>query len=245
MTQIAGWPPGLGLRVHEILDSTNEEARRLARAGERGPLWIVAREQNAGRGRRGRSWVSQRGNLFASLLTRAPAHCAAQLAFAAGLAVGETVAGFAPSAETSLKWPNDVLLDGKKVAGILLEGLGGDALAIGIGINLSHCPDETEFPAVSIAQVTGSAPDWDATLLRLAGAMAAWYEIWRGGLGFAPVRTAWLARAGGLGGPIRARLEGNEMQGVFETIDEDGALLLRQGSGALARITAADVFFGS
>jgi BirA family biotin operon repressor/biotin-[acetyl-CoA-carboxylase] ligase len=244
MTQIRGWPHGLGLNVHEALDSTNEEARRLAAAGERSPLWIVAREQTAGRGRRGRIWVSQRGNLFATLLTRAPALHAAQLAFAAGLAVGDTVAAYAPNAQSTLKWPNDVLLDGKKAAGILLEALGGDALAIGIGINLAHSPADTEFSAISIAALTGTAPALDEALLRLAGAMTAWYEIWRG-QGFAPVRAAWLARAGGLGSPIRARLEGNEMQGVFESIDDDGALLLRQGSGTLTRIAAGEVFFRS
>ena len=209
MTDIPGWPQGLGLNVHETLDSTNEAARRLAAAGERGPLWIVAREQTA---------------------------------FAAGLAVAETVAVYAPNAQTTLKWPNDVLLDGKKAAGILLESLTLDALAIGIGINLAHHPTDTEFPAISIADLTGSAPDWDAALLRLAGAMAAWYEVWRE-QGFAPVRTAWLARAAGLGRPIRARLEGSEMQGVFENLDEDGALLLRQESGTLTRITAGEVFF--
>jgi BirA family biotin operon repressor/biotin-[acetyl-CoA-carboxylase] ligase len=155
------------------------------------------------------------------LLTRAVAPSAAQLAFAAGLAVGDTVAQLAPNAQTTLKWPNDVLLNGKKAAGILLEALGEDALAIGIGINLIHCPEGTEFPAISIAQVTGSAPEFEDVLSRLAGDMAAWYEIWRE-QGFAPVRTAWLARAGGLGRPIRARLEGSEMLGVFETIAEDG-----------------------
>ena len=241
MTDIPGWPQRLGLKIHETLDSTNEEARRLAAAGEHGPLWIVAREQTAGRGRRGRAWVSQRGNLFATLLTRAAAPSAAQLAFAAGLAVAQTVAVYAPNVQLKLKWPNDVLLDGKKSAGILLESLTPDALAIGIGINLAHHPTDTEFPAISIAALTGSAPDWDAALLRLAGAIAAWYEVWCD-QGFAPVRTAWLARAAGLGRPIRARLEGSEMQGVFENLDQDGALLLRHESGTLTRITAGEVF---
>jgi BirA family transcriptional regulator, biotin operon repressor / biotin---[acetyl-CoA-carboxylase] ligase len=244
VTHIAGWPQGLGLNIHETLDSTNEEARRLAATGERGPLWIVAREQTAGRGRRGRGWVSSRGNLFATLLTRAAAPAAAQLAFAAGLAVGETVAACASNAQMTLKWPNDVLLDGKKAAGILLEALGEDALAIGIGINLAHHPTDTEFPAISMTALAGSVPDWDGALQRLAGAMAAWYEVWRG-QGFAPVRTAWLARAAGLGRPIRARLEGSEMQGVFENLDEDGALLLRQETGTLTRVTAGEVFFRS
>jgi len=242
VTQIPGWPQGLGLHMHESLDSTNEEARRLAVAGERGPLWILAHEQSAGRGRRGRAWVSERGNLFATLLTRAAPPVAAQLAFAAGLAAGETMAALAPNARMTLKWPNDVLLDGRKAAGILLEGLIEDALAIGVGLNLAHHPQVTEFPAISIAALTGSAPDPRDGLLRLAGRMAAWYEIWNGG-GFATVRTAWLARAAGLGAPIRARLQGSEMEGVFENLDEDGALLLREASGVLTRITAGDVFF--
>lgn len=242
MTDIAGWPQGLGLQLHDTLDSTNEEARRVAGTGARGPLWIVAREQTAGRGRRGRAWVSQRGNLFATLLTCAPPHIAAQLAFAAALSVGETVRTYAPNAEMTLKWPNDVLLNGRKVAGILLESLGEGALAIGIGINLAHHPRETEFPATSIAALVGSVPDWQAALLRLAETMSAWYEVWRDG-GFAPVRTAWLAHAAGLGHPLRARLEGSEMQGIFETIGEDGALILRDTSGARIRIASGEVFF--
>jgi BirA family biotin operon repressor/biotin-[acetyl-CoA-carboxylase] ligase len=240
----SNWPDGIGLRRFDSIDSTNDEARRLARTGERGPLWIVAREQAAGRGRRGRAWISQRGNLFATLLTRAAQPVAAELAFAAALAAGEAISVLAPSSEVTLKWPNDVLLNGKKAAGILLEGLGEDALAIGIGINLVHHPLDTEFPATSIATATGSAPDPDDVLLKLAGRMAAWYEIWRE-QGFTPVRAAWMSRAAGLGHPIRARLEGNEMAGLFEDLDMDGALLLRQSSGALVRITAGEVFWRS
>ena len=242
MTQIPGWLQGLGLRRYETLDSTNEEARRLAMADERAPLWIVAREQSLGRGRRGRAWVSGAGNLFATLLTRAAPATAAQLGFAAGLAAAEAISACAPASQVTLKWPNDVLLEGRKAAGILLEAMGEDALAIGIGINLAHHPSDTEFPATAIAAITGSAPDPDVTLLRLASGMAAWYEIWRE-QGFAPLRTAWLARAAGLGRPIRTRLAESEMHGVFEDLDDDGALLLRAPSGELTRITAGDVFF--
>jgi BirA family biotin operon repressor/biotin-[acetyl-CoA-carboxylase] ligase len=244
VTEIPGWPQGLGLDLHDTLDSTNEEARRLAGAGARGPLWIVAREQTAGRGRRGRAWVSERGNLFATLLTRAAPPIAAQLAFAAALGVGETVCAYAPDAAMTLKWPNDVLLNGRKVAGILLESLGEDALAIGIGVNLAHHPQHTEFPATSIAALAGSAPDWQAVLLRLAKTMSAWYEVWRDA-GFARIRTAWLAHAAGLGYPIRARLEGSEMAGTFETIGEDGALILRDASGVRTRIASGEIFFAN
>jgi BirA family biotin operon repressor/biotin-[acetyl-CoA-carboxylase] ligase len=242
VTAIQGWPRGLGLRRYETLDSTNEEARRVAKTGQRGPLWIVSREQTAGRGRRGRVWISESGNLFATLLMPVTTSLSAQLGFVAGLAATDAIIAHAPSAEVKLKWPNDVLLNGKKVAGILLEGLGDDLFAIGIGINLAHYPVGTEIPSVSITAVTGQVPDPDGILLRLATAMTAWYEIWLR-QGFQPVRKAWLLRASGVGHAIRARIGDSERDGVFEDLDEDGALLLRDGSGTLTRITAGDVFF--
>ena len=242
MTAIRGWPPDLGLRRYDTLDSTNEEARRLARNGVRGPLWIVSAVQTAGRGRRGRVWISESGNLFATLLMPVTTSLSPQLGFVAGLAAADAIAAHAPGAQVALKWPNDVLLNGKKVAGVLLEALGHDSLAIGIGINLLHYPPDTEIPSISIAAVTGSPPDFDGILLRLARAMTAWYEIWLRG-GFQPVRKAWLMRASGLGHAIRARLADSEREGVFEDLDEDGALLLRDPTGTLTRITAGDVFF--
>jgi len=229
------------IRRYDVVDSTNDEARRLAAAGEAGPLWIVAREQSKGRGRRGRVWVSQQGNLFATLLTRGSRPASGQLAFVAGLAAGEAIAQLAPTIPVVLKWPNDVLLGGKKVCGILLEGF-GEALAIGIGVNLAHYPADAEFPATSVKETTGRAPNSDDALTLLAGTMAAWYEVWRA-RGFAPVREAWLGRASHLGAEIRARLEGDEVRGVFENLDEDGALLLRMADGTLRRIAAGDVFF--
>jgi len=242
VTAIRGWPSDLGLRRYDTLDSTNEEARRLAKSGARGPLWIVSAAQTAGRGRRGRVWISESGNLFATLLMPVTTSLSAQLGFVAGLAAADAIAAHAPGAEVALKWPNDVLLNGKKVAGILLETLGHDSLAIGIGINLVHYPRETEIPSISIAAVIGSPPDLDGILLRLASAMTAWYEIWLE-QGFQPVRKAWVSRATGLGRPVRARLADSEREGVFEDLDEDGALLLRNGAGTLTRITAGDVFF--
>ena len=157
---------------------------------------------------RSRAWVSQEGNLFATLLLQAPPATSAQLCFAAGLAVGETVAAYAPNAEVTLKWPNDVLLDGRKAAGILLQQEGA-MLAVGIGVNLASHPEGTEFPAVSVNAATGNAPEPGAALHRLAGRMAAWYEVWRT-QGFRPVRDAWLARAACLGKEIRARLTNGE-----------------------------------
>jgi BirA family biotin operon repressor/biotin-[acetyl-CoA-carboxylase] ligase len=228
------------IRRYGTLDSTNLEALRLARAGEPGPLWIVAREQSAGRGRRGRQWISPPGNLFATWLTRASGSSAAELGFVAALAAAETVGIYAPGAAVALKWPNDVLLEGSKIGGVLLERE-ADALAVGIGINLAHHPEGTEFPATSLAPF-GSVPEPEDALGRLAARMAAWYEVWDHE-GFGPIRTQWRARAFGLGGPIIARVADGEMRGVLEDLDGDGALLIRTGAG-LSRVTAADVFFG-
>jgi BirA family biotin operon repressor/biotin-[acetyl-CoA-carboxylase] ligase len=242
VTAIAGWPKGLALIRHDILDSTNEEARRMAEQGVLGPLWIFARSQTEGRGRRGNTWISEPGNLFATLLVQEPAATAAQIGFAASLAAGEAVGAYVDQERVQLKWPNDVLLDGRKVGGILLETLKGDALAIGIGVNLAHHPLKSEFPATSLCAVLGHAPDPEEVLAKLAGRLGAWYEVWRG-RGFAALRDAWLERAAGLGGEIRARLPGNEIYGVFENLDQDGALLLRKPDRELTRITAGEVFF--
>ncbi len=237
----------MNIRRYEILDSTNEEARRLAEAGERGPIWIFAREQTAGRGRRGRAWVSARGNLFATLLLDPvrPADVCAQLSFAAALATGDVVAGYAPAARVSLKWPNDVLLDGNKAAGILLESSGGralDWLAVGIGINLANHPEGTDMPATSLLKITGCTPDADEAIARLAAAWDAWYGAWMKN-GFAALKDAWLARASGLGERVHARLAAREVQGVFDGLADDGALILREANGKQTRIAAGEVFF--
>lgn len=240
----------ISIRHYDSLDSTNEEARRLAQAGERGPLWIVAREQTAGRGRYGRQWASPAGNLFSTVLLRParPADVCAQLSFAAALAAADAVASFAPQSSVTLKWPNDVLLQGRKVAGILLESSGGahgralDWLAVGTGINLMSYPREVEFPAVSLAEVLGHAPEPEDALQRLATCWSAWYETWMS-KGFAPVREAWLGRAIGLGERVSAQLAGRKLQGVFEGLAEDGTLILREAKGEVTRIAAGEVYF--
>ena len=220
------WPAGYARKFLDTVDSTNEEAKRIAAAGEVGPLWIAADVQTAGRGRRGRSWDSPSGNLCATLLLRPrkSASDCAQLSFIAALAVSDAIAALAPNLQTRLKWPNDVLIEEQKVAGILLESAGGEAkpewLAIGIGLNLAHHPNETEFPATSLAAWGVSANPQDA-LAYLAGSFAKWYECWLAE-GFAPVRDGWLARAAGLGRPMRARLQNGEVLGVFEGLDAAG-----------------------
>jgi BirA family biotin operon repressor/biotin-[acetyl-CoA-carboxylase] ligase len=176
---------------------------------------------------------------------RPVAECA-QLSFVAALASSEAVAQFAPALDIKVKWPNDVLAGGRKVAGILLESAsaGGDSyfLAIGIGINLAHFPTHTEFPATSLAWLGVPVPAAIDALTELAAAFAKWYDIWRG-QGFAPIRDAWLARAANLGLRIRARLTNEEVTGVFEGIDETGALILRETSERVRTIAAGEVFF--
>ena len=235
------WPQGYALARHVELDSTNSEACRLAQAGERGPLWIMTERQSAGRGRRGRSWETLSGNLAATLLLRpsVPREATAQLSFAAALAVADVAAYFAPATAITVKWPNDVLADGKKLAGILLES-GPDWLAVGIGINLAAAPANTECPATALAKFV-EPPSPDDALALLAARFAHWYDAWMSG-GFETLRAAWLARAGGLGLPIRARLPHETRHGVFEGIDGNGALLLNE-QGKVTTIAAGEVFF--
>jgi BirA family biotin operon repressor/biotin-[acetyl-CoA-carboxylase] ligase len=237
---LTAWPPGIGLARLAEVDSTNDEARRRAEAGEVGPLWIMAERQTAGRGRRGRAWQTLDGNLAATLLVRPKAAPPAQLSFAAALAVAEMVSAYAPQVAVTVKWPNDVLAEGKKIAGILLEA-GAGWLAVGVGVNLAHFPDGTEFPATSLAALGVTPPTPEAALALLAARFAHWQALWENE-GFEPLRAAWLARAGGLGLPIRARLPQEEAHGAFEGIDGTGALLLRQ-PGGLRAITAGEVFF--
>lgn len=236
------WPQGYSKQVHAELDSTNEEARRQAEAGVAGPLWIMAERQTAGRGRRGRAWHVPPGNLAATLLLRPQASQAVsgQLSFAAALAVADMAVRFAPQADIAVKWPNDVLADGKKLAGILLEG-GRGWLAVGIGINLAGHPEGTEFPATSLAGLGVAPPSPEEALTVLAARFAHWYDLWMQS-GFECLRTAWLARAKGVGAPIRARLPQETRMGVFEGIDASGALLLNEG-GSVRAISAGEVFF--
>ena len=170
---------------------------------------------------------------------------AAQLGFVAAIAVAEACLALAPEAAISLKWPNDVLLTGRKLAGLLLEsqsrGDGAlDWLVLGIGINLATYPVEVEYPATALA-ATGADVGAEAMLGTLAASFLVWYERWRDGAGFATIRTEWLARAQGLNQPIRVRLPGETREGVFGGLDTDGALLLDTATGR-QRIAAGEVF---
>ncbi len=250
MTARSEWPKGYGRLHFATIDSTNEEARRLAERGEDGPVWIQADMQTAGRGRRGRSWDSPTGNLAATLFLHPgrPVGECAQLSFVAALAVADALAAFSVAINVRLKWPNDVLANGGKIAGILLESAsaGSDVpswLAIGVGVNLARLPEQTEFPATSLAALGLKAPSAEDFLTALAAAFAKWYEAWYR-RGFAEIRDAWFARAAGLGTRIRARLQSEEIFGVFEGIDDRGALILRTDMARARVIAAGDVFFG-
>lgn len=237
-------PAAYRLLSFDTVGSTNDEAKRLARAGAEAGALVWAREQSAGRGRRGRRWVSPPGNLYLSLVLRpaCPASRAAQLGFVAALAVGDTLAALD---RLFYKWPNDVLVAGRKIAGILLEsemGSGGALafLVVGVGVNLASAPEDAELPATSVAIETGTAPSPVTALEAFARHFELWLERWRRD-GFAPVRSAWRARAVGLGGPIRVRLDNTTLAGRFIDIDEEGALLLETG-GERRRIAAGEVF---
>lgn len=229
------------------VDSTNAEAFRRA-PSLTGPLWIVGGEQTAGRGRRARPWSSPPGNFHGTLAMRVsePPATVALRSFAAALALRDAFVALTglPQAFT-LKWPNDVLLNGGKVAGILLEA-SGDILAIGIGVNLIAAlpPEAVEpgaVPPVSLLAETGLRVTPEAFLDDLASAYAVREAAFRSG-GFAALRPDWLAQAARLGTRILARTGNESREGIFETVDDSGNLILRMGSGTVA-IPAADVFF--
>jgi BirA family biotin operon repressor/biotin-[acetyl-CoA-carboxylase] ligase len=237
------------IRVFAELDSTNAEARRCAQAGEIGPVWLRAERQSAGRGRRGRAWDGGQGNLTATLfltLDKPPME-AAQLSYVAALAVGDLVGSYTSQVRAECKWPNDVLIDGRKVAGVLIESgpaLAGDLwLAVGIGVNLASFPEAVERPATALS-VYGPAPHPGEAMARLAQFFDANLDIWLT-YGFEPIKRVWTARAVGIGEACEARLPSETVRGRAEGLDADGALLLRLPGGEARRITAGDVFFGT
>jgi BirA family biotin operon repressor/biotin-[acetyl-CoA-carboxylase] ligase len=250
---MGGFPATAGLIpviAYDLVGSTNAEALALAAKGERGPLFVAAERQSAGRGRRGREWVSEPGNLYTTLLISdpAPAFVSAQLCFVAALALHDAVldgcAGLAPS-RLKLKWPNDLLLDQAKVAGILIEGVGiADrkiAVAIGFGVNCRHHPSETPYPATDFAEVGFSLPPGNL-LAHLGTRWEQRVQEWDRGEGFAATREAWVLRASGIGAAVEVRLPQQTLSGIFESVNEEGALLLRRPDGERIAVAAGDVF---
>ena len=250
---------GYRLAAFDSIGSTNAEAMSRARNGERGPIWFVTTEQTAGRGRRHRPWIAPRGNLASSILEVidiSPA-AAATLGFAAGLALEAALKKISIEASLrsagsddmrfSLKWPNDVLAGSKKLAGILLEAEAVEAhlaVVVGIGTNVVAAPEGTPTPATSLAAL-GVHIGAEELFATLSDTWAEFRGIWDGGRGFAEIRRLWLERAAGLGQPVAIRTAGAPIEGIFDTIDETGCLIIRTSGGERVPVSAGDVYFGS
>ena len=249
---------GYRLVAFDRIGSTNAEALARARDGERGPVWFVTTEQTAGRGRRNRPWIAPRGNLASSILEVvdvAPA-TAATLGFAAGLALEAALRTISLRArrshgsdhlQFSLKWPNDVMAGRRKLAGILLEAEAvgsGLALVVGIGTNVVAAPTGTPVPAVSLRSL-GIDASAEALFAALSDGWSEFRDIWGDGSGFGEIRRLWLQRAAGLGEKVAIKSGGAAIEGTFETIDEQGCMIVRTPEGKLVPISAGDVYFGS
>ncbi len=236
--------------MFETIGSTNDAALAAARAGGPGRSWFVAHAQTAGRGRHGRTWISPPGNLYASLLLldAAPIDVAPQLGFVAGVALARALRALvAEDARLKLKWPNDILFDGAKLGGILLEAtglpIGGLASVIGIGVNCNSYPRDLGYPATALSESGTVAATPQEVFLRLSGEIADWLGIFSAGRGFGAIRREWLALAGGIGEQIKVATPARHFEGRFETIDASGRLLLQNEAGVVA-IDAGDVIVG-
>ena len=251
---------GYRLAAFDSIGSTNVEALSRARDGEQGPLWFVTSEQTAGRGRRHRPWIAPRGNLASSILEVidvSPA-VAATLGFAAGLALEAALQKVSVEASLraagsdhmkfSLKWPNDVLAGPQKVAGILLEAEavadGRLAVVVGIGINVIAAPEGTPTPATSLAAL-GINIGAEELFTVLSDSWAEFRGIWDRGRGFGEIRRLWLERATGLERGVAVHTGGSIVEGIFDTIDESGCMIVRTLDGKRVPISAGDVYFGS
>ena len=249
---------GYGLVAFDRIGSTNAEALSRARDGERGPCWFVTTEQTAGRGRRQRAWIAPRGNLASSILevSEVTPAVAATLGFAAGLALESALRQVSLEAAMrsdggdhlsfALKWPNDVLAGGDKLAGILLEAeqvAGGLAVVVGIGTNVVAAPTDTPTPATSL-KALGIDISAEELFVALSDGWAEFRGIWDRGRGFAEIRRLWLARAAGLGQAVAIKSGNAVVEGTFDTIDEQGCMVVRTREGRLVPITAGDVYFG-
>jgi BirA family transcriptional regulator, biotin operon repressor / biotin---[acetyl-CoA-carboxylase] ligase len=251
---------GYRLETFDQIGSTNVEAMARARAGEPGPVWFVTTEQTAGRGRRHRPWIAPRGNLASTVLEMmdvAPA-MAATLGFAAGLAIETALQRVSIEASLrsagsdhikfSLKWPNDVMVGRQKLVGIALEAeaVGGDRLAVvvGIGTNVVAAPEGTPTPAISLAAL-GIQISAEQLFSALSDAWVEYFGIWDKGRGFDEIRTLWLDRAAGLGQTVAVTSGATTIEGIFDTIDQQGCMIVRTMAGKRMPISAGDVYFGT
>lgn len=250
---------GYRLAAFDQIGSTNTEAISCARDGVSGPMWFVTSEQTAGRGRRHRPWIAARGNLAASVLEviDVSPSIAATLGFAAGLALEEALrkvsietslrSAGSDQMKFSLKWPNDVLAEGQKLAGILLEAEavadGRLAVVVGIGTNVIAAPEGTPMPATSLAAL-GVHTSAEELFTRLSDTWAELRGIWDNGRGFGEIRQRWLARAAGRGEKVAIHTGGATLEGTFDTLDEAGCMIVQTAGGRRVPIAAGDVYFG-
>ena len=240
-------------RLHRFddIDSTNTEAKRLAAEGAPEFTVVLAKSQNAGRGRRGRHWASPPGNLYSSVVLRPDSTPleGAQVSFVAALAVSDVARQVLPAAAAiACKWPNDVIVNGHKISGVLLESAATagrlEWLVLGVGINVRHHPGLTgAYPSSALVGEGATELEVDRVVVHYLDALAAWYGRWRRD-GFQAVRTAWLERALGLGGPVSVALERETVTGRFVDLDSSGALIVETDDGAHVMIAAGDVTFG-
>jgi BirA family transcriptional regulator, biotin operon repressor / biotin---[acetyl-CoA-carboxylase] ligase len=257
---------GYRLRGYDSIGSTNSEAIEAATAGDLGGVWFAARQQTAGRGRRGRQWQSPHGNLAATLLIVPDADptLGATLGFVAGVSLNRALSAILPGglvkigidgadalggrSRIALKWPNDVLADGAKLAGILLEASklpdGRHAVAIGFGVNIVAAPQGLPYPATSLVDL-GVSRTAEDVFEALSDAWIDTFGLWNEGRGIADVLTYWRASAAGLGAPVAVNQDGDILRGIFETIDDAGRLIIRAADDRRIAITAGDVHFGA
>jgi BirA family transcriptional regulator, biotin operon repressor / biotin---[acetyl-CoA-carboxylase] ligase len=229
------------IRHFETIDSTNLEAARLVAAAEQGPLWIIADEQQSGKGRLGRQWTSLKGNLYSTLLLplNAPPQTTPQIGFVVALAVHDTIANICPAEITQLKWPNDCLLEGGKVAGILCETTQGHII-IGCGINIAHSPQGLAYPTSHLQRFNPNATItsvFEAYRTNLKFRL----DQWNSGQGFPSVITDWQARAANLNSTITITQGDATKSGIFRGLAPDGALRLEKADGTVELLYAGDV----
>ncbi|MBI3419746.1 MAG: biotin--[acetyl-CoA-carboxylase] ligase [Proteobacteria bacterium] len=244
-------PPGYTLVALDRVESTQEEAARLLQQGKaKNRTVVTAKSQTKGRGRYGRDWVSAEGNLFASLVLCPAGDLSGwgQLGFVASLAVAEAIRKILPpESKVQLKWPNDVLVDGKKIAGILLEiksdPQGKDVLILGFGVNGVSHPEQAEIPATDLKEQKAEKTEPEAVLEAVMAAFEGYYELWQE-KGFAAIREPWLALAKDLKKEVAVRFAGKEIKGEFVDIgSDDGALYIKKAGGQTERIACGDVYF--
>ncbi len=234
----------------DTLDSTNDEAKRLAKAGGAHGAVVWAKRQTVGKGRMGREWISQEGNLFVSILLKPekPLPELSQLSFVASVAVVEALSAlFEREHQLACKWPNDVLLDGKKLAGILLESFACDVdgkhwVVVGVGVNVdSHPSAEAQFPSTCLTEAGVELVSAKIVLSRFIHHFIECYNEWSN-KGFAPIRKRWLKLAWGVKSDITARLPDSEITGIFQEIDATGGLIIKDRKGVKHTVRAADIF---